>query len=207
MKHQTQHHSLRHFILLVTLLYLLPVLAVLGGVVPFSLRSAMLLLMFAFALMYSHRHGHTAGELGLRTSNLPKAIGVNILAGIAGAGLVILLPIPGMPEQSLKTPAVAFFFFYILISSPVQEFLFRSFLFAEMQRCGIGSPLLQVMISAVLFAFLHAVYLDPLTGLLSFAAGIMWSIIYQRIPNLAGVSLSHAIIGIMAIMSGIARKI
>jgi membrane protease YdiL (CAAX protease family) len=63
------------------------------------------------------------------------------------------------------------------------------------------------MISAVLFAFLHAVYLDPLTGLLSFAAGIMWSIIYQRIPNLAGVSLSHAIIGIMAIMAGIARKI
>lgn len=199
--------SKSHFILVLALLYWLPVTLVLTGVVPFSLRTAMLLLIFAFAAIYSFLQRHSAEELGLGRGNLPKALGINLLAGIAGAGLLLLLPLLGMHERVLPPPQTAFVFFYVLVSSPVQEFLFRSFLFAEMRRSGIRSPLWQVLISAASFALLHAVYLDPLTGLLTFLAGLVWGVIYLRVPNLAGVSLSHAIVGMVAIMAGIARRV
>ncbi|NQU45828.1 MAG: CPBP family intramembrane metalloprotease [Chlorobium sp.] len=202
-----KHHSRTHFLMVLALLYWLPVATILTGMVPFSLRSLLLLLMFVFTAIYAIMQGHSAAELGLENFNLRTSLAVNLPAGITAAGVVFLLPIAGVHDRLLPPPEATFIFFYVLISSPVQEFLFRSFLFSEMRRSNIHSPIWQVVISAMSFAFLHAVYLDPLTGLLSFAAGIMWSIIYQRIPNLAEVSLSHAIIGIMAIMSGVARKI
>jgi len=41
---------------------------------------------------------------------------------------------------------------------------------------------------------------------LTFLIGLLWAGIYYRIPNLAGVSLFHGVVGMLAVLAGIARK-
>ncbi|WP_242452743.1 hypothetical protein [Prosthecochloris ethylica] len=43
--------------------------------------------------------------------------------------------------------------------------------------------------------------------LVTFLGGLVWGVVYYRVPNLAGVSLSHALFGLLALLGGLARKL
>ncbi len=199
--------SLLRFPLVLLLLFVLPVLLIVTGVVPFSLRFPVLVLIFLFVLAYSAARGFSLAELGIRKDNLAVSLGINgvlslfFLALFALLFYVRLIPGPFFPAWGV------FILFYFLFASPVQEFLFRGFLFAEMRAAGIRRAWVLIVVSALSFSFVHSIYGDRLTLAVTFAVGILWAGIYYRIPNLAGVSLSHAIVGFLAILAGIARKL
>jgi membrane protease YdiL (CAAX protease family) len=90
-----------------------------------------------------------------------------------------------------------------LASCPAQEFACRGFLFAEMTRRGITGAGAQIAVSAVSYAFLHVVYQDWLAFLAPLFIGLAWGAIYRRWPNLWGVVVSHAILGLISIMIGL----
>jgi|GEM_PF-2778700 len=91
-----KHHSRTHFLMVLALLYWLPVETILTGMVPFSLRSLLLLLMFVFTAIYALMQGHSAAELGLENFNLRTSPAVNLPAGITAAGVVFSsCPSPG----------------------------------------------------------------------------------------------------------------
>jgi membrane protease YdiL (CAAX protease family) len=96
-----------------------------------------------------------------------------------------------------------FFVYYVFISGPSQEFLFRSNFFALMRRENIGGPVLQIIASAVTYSFLHIFYNDLITLLVTFAAGLVWGWIYHRYPNFWGVAFSHSVLGAASIMVGL----
>ena len=188
------------------LLFVLPVSLIVAGIVPFSFRFPVLVLMFLFVIAYSAFRGFSFADLGIRSDNLAASLGVNAALSALFSGVLLLLfyfrliPGPYFPVWSVFIP------FYFLFASPVQEFLFRSFLFAEMRASGIRRGWVMIAVSALSFSFVHVIYGDWRTLLATFSIGIIWAGVYFRFPNLAGVSLSHAIIGMFAILAGIARK-
>jgi membrane protease YdiL (CAAX protease family) len=91
----------------------------------------------------------------------------------------------------------------VFMSSPSQEFLFRSNLFALMRRGNIKGPVLQIIVSAVTFSFMHVFYKDLPTLIVTLAIGLLWGAIYYKYPNFWGVALSHALVGAVAVKVGV----
>lgn len=93
--------------------------------------------------------------------------------------------------------------YYFFIVSTSQEFIFRGLLFAEMKRIGIRSMWLQVLLSGTLFALVHIHYRDGLTVMMTLGIGLIWGWLYARYPNWLVISLSHGILGCVALLTHI----
>lgn len=95
-----------------------------------------------------------------------------------------------------------FYIFYIFISSPLQEFLYRGALTAVFTRLGLPLTIV-ALLTAALYSFVHIIYRDKLTLLLTFVMGVIWFYCYQSSGSLLGVSISHAVLGVVTIATGI----
>lgn len=94
-----------------------------------------------------------------------------------------------------------FYIFYIFISCPIQEFLYRG-IFGYFDQLT-SQKYIWVITSSILYSFVHIIYGDILTIIGTFVLGILWYMTYQRNYNLLGVVLSHVILGILTISLGI----
>ncbi len=199
----TQRREGLYFLVVALIAYVLPVVLLLLNVIPFSQRYIVLLsisvVLFAVALL----RRRSWRELGFRRDTLRKSMLVNlVLSVVVGAGLLLAYAFGAIREPTIYGWS-NFYLFYVLISSPTQEFLFRSFVFAEMRRSGIVSAIPQIAISTVLYALPHSIYRDLTTLLVAAAMGVVWGLIYRRFPNWFGVALSHAILGAISIAVGL----
>lgn len=62
---------------------------------------------------------------------------------------------------------------------------------------------LWLIASSICYAFVHIIYKDYLTCVITFIIGLIWYPIYRKDYNLFGVILSHIILGILTISLGI----
>ncbi len=100
------------------------------------------------------------------------------------------------PDETLL-----FYIFYIFISCPIQEFLYRGvFGFFEKKN---KHKYLWVVLSSLCYSFVHIIYKDMLTCILTFTMGVIWYLLYRKDYNLSGVCLSHIVLGILTISLGI----
>lgn len=194
-------------LLVLLLLFVFPPWAIAAGVVPFSFRTPLLLLMFLCAVLYSFTRGLTSVELGIRRDNLVASLRINFLVSLGFLALLSVLYYCGCIAGPFYSVWGTFVPFYLFLSAPIQEFLFRGFLLAEMRASGIERGWVFVLVSALSFSFIHIIYGDWLTMLVTFLGGLVWGVVYYRVPNLAGVSLSHALFGLLALLGGLARKL
>lgn len=198
----------RRFALELAGIYLLPVL-----IIKFGLGSRYFFMHFkefmAFfvcwsigAGVYAYRCRISLKELGLTRDRLASSLLVNLVVMLLAATVVVALAGPRLLLNP-HLPRYAWFpFFYIFLSCPSQEFLYRGLLFPLMERAGIRHGLALVLISTAAYAFLHILFNKPYMVPLTFAIGIAWGIIYWRIRNLWGIMLSHALLGMMTILAG-----
>jgi CAAX protease family protein len=195
--------SLARFAALLLAAFYLPPLLIYFGLIPFAYRYIVLLAIAAALAIVAVQQGIPARELGLRTDNLEPALAVNAaLALVVGSALLAAYWL-GFMRQPRVMDWWWFAPFYVLVSCPAQEFICRGFLFAEMGRRGITGAGPQIAISAVTYAFLHVVYKDWLAFLAPLVIGLAWGAIYRRYPNLWGVVVSHAILGLISIAIGL----
>jgi membrane protease YdiL (CAAX protease family) len=174
---------------------------------PFNRWLLPLPALLALALMiYSHRlRGESLRDLGFTTRHfgrallllaIPMLIGAAVLAAIgyfAGAlhskdrswAILIFLPLWGLMQQ------------YTL-----QAFIYRRLRFilvpAQLSPNETASRVrLAIFSAAALFALVHAPNL-PLMAL-SLIAGLIWSWVYERAPNLFALALSHCLMSTLAL--------
>jgi len=163
----------------------------------------MLAIMTFVMIAYDRRQGFTLKDLGMRKDTLKGSLLLHLLVSLPLVIVMFLsfragiIRAPTVPDRTL------FFVYYLFISCPSQEFLFRSNLFALMDKHHIRGPLVQVALSAITYSFLHIFYLDGITLIATFIIGLVWGGIYYRYPNFWGVTLSHAILGITSILVGL----
>ena len=191
------------FLFYLVIFYLIPPVLILTSVIPFGRRFEVLAGMTVIIVAYDWLYGVDLRELGFRKDNLKASLLLNAFASL----LLVLLMFVSFKVGLIREPTIPewkpFFAYYIFVSSPSQEFLFRSNLFALMSRGDIKRPLARIITSAAIFSFMHVIYKDPLTIAVAFAAGLMWGWIYHRYPNFWGVAFSHAILGAAAILVGL----
>lgn len=183
--------------------YYVPILLVWFGVIPFEFRFYVLVAITVFSAIYSFLRRHSLYDLGFRLDNIKYALFLN---GILILFVLIILTAFCYSKNTtgLIIPGWSWFNgFYVLISAPSQEFLFRSVLFAELRKINVNRTFSKIALTTVTYCFLHIIYNDLLTLLATLFMGTIWGIIYNKTDNFWGIALSHAVLGAVSISIGL----
>ena len=139
-------------------------------------------------------------ELGITKNNLLKSIKRNIILIILCIIGIIIFKLFNLNKYN-PTETICFYMFYIFISCPIQEFLYRGvFGYFDMNS---KYNFIWLILSSLFYSFIHIIYRDYLTCIITFIIGIVWYLIYKKDYNLCGVVLSHIVLGILTITLGI----
>jgi len=84
--------------------------------------------------------------------------------------------------------------FYPLLSALPQEFIFCSFFF-ERYRVLFGTGRRMLIASAVVFAYAHMLYINPVAPTLSLLGGLIFASTYLKTKSLALVTIEHGLYG------------
>lgn len=142
----------------------------------------------------------TLKQLGLELPTKDTVIKWTFLTLGMIIGIVILKII--FPEgvfKGISKNRQAFIYlipFYVLAGSFFQEFVFRGYIFARTSKLFSAST--SIIINIILFSIFHLPYFIQYQSnllYLSMIAGICWSLMYAKYPNLYMVWISHGVIG------------
>ena len=191
------------FLLSLLLAFFAPSVLIWAEIIPFAYRFYALFSVLAVFSMYCLRRRYSWYELGFRTDNLRSSLTWNLLFCAIGAVGLYTTQKAGILRPDTPTYLPSMYVFYILFLGPIQEVIFRGILFAEMKRIQIVDHRWMVLVSTVSFCFLHIIYNHPPLLLITFACGLTWGIIFAKRPNIWGISLSHSLLGALAMFLGV----
>lgn len=103
-------------------------------------------------------------------------------------------------ENPLFIPIIATL--YPILSALPQELIFCSFFFARYAPF-FGSGRGMVIASAIIFAYAHVLYLNPIAPTLSLLGGLIFAQTYSKTKSLALVSIEHGLYGNMMFITGL----
>jgi len=91
---------------------------------------------------------------------------------------------------------------YPLISALPQELIFCSYFFKRF-KVFFGEGKVMVIMSAVVFAYAHILYINPVAPLLSFLGGLIFASTYLKTRSLALVTIEHGLYGNFLFLIGL----
>lgn len=184
--------------------YILPIALLYFGIIPFRATFAILTLTGIILIAYAVSKPISGRDLGFRKDNLKSALLWSGLINIIGLLAMAFLWGQGILRPSEYYHNNAWFYvYYVLLSAPLQEFIFRSLALYELNSLLKNKDWLKVLISALVFSLAHAAYHSWTVLAITFAIGILWGILYQKHPNFYAVALSHVILGFATVVLGI----
>lgn len=189
-------------ILIVGLAYILPVLLIYLGLVPFSWRFYILILAAVAILAIARLYRFSTVELGFTKQHLRSSLSAIALPTLASALLMFIYYMMQGSRIDNSAYTWPFYLFFVAVSSPLQEFLYRGFLFGIFSRAKLAIWL-QILLSTLLYSFVHLIYQDVPTLLSTFLLGIFWGCHYAKYRNLHSIILSHSLLGAIAILVGL----
>lgn len=179
------------------LLFVLPVLLIVGGFIPLNQRGIVLITIVVLIVLVSITEKIPLKTLGIRTDNLKKSFVPYFLFTLAGAiGLFILSQIldkSPLPEWWTYSHLQWAF----LPISIMQEFGYRAFLQTKLQKLLV--PWQAILLTTLLYSGMHILWKDPLIILMTFIGGLGWGYLWYKYPNLYLISISHTVLNFLAI--------
>jgi len=172
-------------------------------IIPFEYRFYAFFCVLTGFSLYCLRRRYSLHELGFRADNLRSSLTWNLLFCALGAVGLYATHTAGILRPSSPTYLPSMYILYIVFLSPIQEVVFRGILFAEMKRIGLADHRWMILISTFSFCFLHIIYNHPPLLIITFASGLAWGIIFAKRPNIWGISLSHSLLGTLAMFLGV----
>jgi len=149
--------------------------------------------LVAYFVCLARRRTDSWRDLGLRTDNLRSAaIPVALFTALAGTGLVAWAVAHGQP---LVRRQVLLLLALYPAWAIVQQLVFQGLLHRRLMVV-VASPTLQAVITAAAFAAVH--WGSAALVVLTFAAGLAWSVLYRRSPNLWLLAASHTVLAALA---------
>ena len=197
----TTHRRQMIYLYAIVCVYLMLPILICIGVIPWSMKFAALVVGVVAMYIVMRILGYTHSDIGItqqRTIYSLRTVLPITIALIIAAGLFLLLEKP----RFSPTEGIGFYVFYVLISCPAQELLFRGILSRMLQELRLYR-VLELGVAAALFGYVHIIYGDMLTVVVMGIVGLFWYRAYQRSSNLIGVTISHVVLGVMTIALGI----
>jgi uncharacterized protein len=185
------------------LIYVLPVSLILAGALSFDYRFAYLTGVSLITMAFSVAKKTSFAALGLSTDGLKEGLRLNGLLCLIFALFLLLAYHGGLVGRKFVPQHLFFYMFYIFVSCPMQEFVYRSYFFVLLDKVSIVDSRVRICLNALAFSYLHAIYMDWLTIIFTFVIGALWAAIYQRTRNVYGLCLSHAVFGTITILAGL----
>lgn len=169
--------------------------------------AAFMAVCFAFMLASHQLHGETRQEIGWRCDNFFAAMRwVALLMGLFAIPLIITAwmltsesDIPsgqtgrlfgGGGELDSSRGAQLFWRSAMIFSGLAQQYLMQGFINRRAQIV-FGRGFVSIFVVGLIFALLHLP--NPWLVLAAFTEGIGWAFIFQRVPNLFALAVSHAV--------------
>ena len=190
------------FIIIVSIItYIFIPTLVLYNVIDYECRFNVLILVGALSYLIAMKLNYKDTDLGITKKNMVQSI-----KRVLPLTLLILIStlvyyFLGLSNYS-NTNNISFYIFYILISCPIQEILYRSVLKCYLDEFRI-SNITKIIIASILFSYLHIVYFNLLTLIFTLLIGFYWNYCYYKDNNIVGVTISHIILGVSTILLGI----
>ncbi len=151
------------------------------------------LALAAYVVYLVRRRPHSWQELGFRRDNLARGlVPVGLFTLLVGAGVVALA---AKQHRLVWQPTILSLLALYPVWALAQQFAFQGLLHRGLTVL-IRSPLLQVLITAAAFASVHLGNSTLLA--LTFVAGVIWSLLYRRWPNLWLLAGSHSVLAALA---------
>lgn len=195
------HKSNRLILFLVFTFYItIPFLLLIN---PLFFKNKFIILTIGGILIYIllRLSGFNNSSLGIRPIKTTQSIrDISIVTFILIIIGIILFSFRISRFQPSET--LSFCLFYIFVSSPIQEFLYRGALTSILQQINFRKSTI-ILISSILYSLAHLGYKDLITCILTFLIGLLWHQKYLKTKNLTGVTISHTILGIVTIFIGI----
>lgn len=149
--------------------------------------------LLAYGTMIVRRRSHSLNDLGFRLDNLTAGLApVGICTLVASGCLVVWAMALGRPL--LGSQILALLALYPIWAA-VQQLAFQGQLHRGLTVL-LPAPALQVLVTAAAFASVHVG--NSTLVALTFAAGLMWSLLYRRWPNLWLLAASQTILAALA---------
>ncbi|WP_016949342.1 CPBP family intramembrane glutamic endopeptidase [Anabaena sp. PCC 7108] len=189
-------------ILIVGLAYILPVFLIYVGLVPFSWRFYLLILAAVAILATARLYRFSTVELGITKQNFGSSLSAIALPTLASALLMLIYYMMQGARIDNSAYRWSFYIFFVAVSSPLQEFLYRGFLFGIFSRAKLAIWL-QILLSTLLYSLVHLIYQDITTLLSTLILGLFWGYDYAKYRNLYSIIISHSILGAIAILVGL----
>lgn len=193
--------GIKYLLILLSGLYI-PVILLWSGLIPLQYRFHVSFLVIASFLIFSFQRRYRFRELGYRVDNFSSSLCWNFIFCLFGAVCLYSAHSFGLLNP-VTNENQSIYVFYVLFLAPAQELIYRGILFAEMQRIRNVDNRLILIVSTASFCFLHLIYNHPPTIIISLVSGLIWGVIFMKCPNIWGVSLSHALLGAMALFLGV----
>jgi membrane protease YdiL (CAAX protease family) len=151
----------------------------------------------AFALIFlSHStRQESPKEIGLRVDNLGGSAKLLALPMLAGAVLILVIGgLSGTIHFDLSELKLRFL--WLPVWGFIQEYVMQGYINRRAQLI-LGRGVKSVLAVAMIFALFHLPNLWLTLSTLCF--GIVWAAVYQRVPNLFALGLSHAVMSLLAV--------
>lgn len=190
------------FYMLLFCIYLLLPFLILIDIISFDFKFYALTIGGIIVFLLMKWYGYKNEDMGISKKNIFFSIKdvfpLTCILFICG----ILLFVFGKSQRFNINEDGLFFLFYIFISCPLQEFLYRGALNSIFNSFKFSS-ITTIFISSLLYSYVHIIYHDFLTLFLTFSIGIIWHYLYRKTNNLCGVVFSHIVLGVVTILIGL----
>jgi hypothetical protein len=178
------------------LLFLLPPLLIAAGTLPKNAIMPLLWAEFFYAWFILRRAGVPLLLRPFRKSELRRVIERFAVFGLA----ILLFTVTFYPEKLFslvyRDPLMwaSLFLLYPLFSVLAQEVVIRLFFF---HRYGhlIADERRLILFNALVFAYIHIAFTNPLAVLFSFAGGVLFAHTFLKTGSTALVSIEHTLYG------------